>query len=192
MADQTATAEPNPNGAAAASSDATQNTGSATATTNATAEPTIPLSRFNEVNNRLKQLEREREQAAEAARKADEERARKQGEWQSLAESHAARISELEPFRAQAERYEAALRAKVAQERAGLPAHITALLDRLDPAEQLEWLAANADAVRPQQSTNGAASRGNGPGPRASATSTADAVEQNYRALKGSGAYSAL
>lgn len=98
-------------------------------------------------------LDRERKKADEQARKAAEDAEAKklaeQQEWQKLASQHEGRVKELEPRAQQADRYEAALKAHLATQRTALPAHITALLDKLDVAEQLEWIAANQDALTP-------------------------------------------
>jgi hypothetical protein len=58
----------------------------------------------------------------------------------------------------QRDRYKASLGAVLTKQREGLPAHITALLDRMDEAEQLEYLAANRDALVPASGPNGARS----------------------------------
>lgn len=90
----------------------------------------------------------------EAAKKAAEESAAKNGEWQKLAEQRAAeladlgkRVAELEPVTAKLEAYEAAIKKQLEADRAKLPAHITALLDKLPLTEQIEWIAANRETV---------------------------------------------
>ena len=106
-------------------------------------------------------LERERkksEAAADKARKEAEDAALEtQQEWQKLAEQRQTRITELEPLQAQMEtaeatieRYKGALTSMLEAQRKDLPAHILSLLDKQDPVDQLEYLAANADELRPQ------------------------------------------
>lgn len=106
-------------------------------------------------------LERERKKsekaATEAREKAEAEAAAKNGEWQKLAETREAKIGELnqaiaeaETIKAKAEKFEKALTALLAKQREGLPPHITALLDRFDAAEQIEYLAANAETIKQQ------------------------------------------
>lgn len=110
------------------------------------------------LKERLDRAKRKADEETERRRQQEEQdRAKQQGEWQKLAEQHEARVKELEPVVAKADRYEAALKTHLEAQRKDLPAHITALLDRLDVAEQLEWLSANAEAIRPQTtaSTNG-------------------------------------
>lgn len=92
----------------------------------------------------------------EAAKKAAEEEALKQKqEWKTLAEQREAKLKELEPVPAQleqlqgtVERYKKALESQLAESRKGLLPHLVALLDKLDPVEQLEYLAANQEALK--------------------------------------------
>jgi hypothetical protein len=107
-------------------------------------------------------LERERqkvteaaEKAAKAAReKAEADAAAKNGEWQKLAEQREGTIRELTqqlekltPWQDKAGKYEKALKAHLDTQRTGLPAHVLVLLDKLDPVEQLEYIAKNHDAL---------------------------------------------
>jgi len=103
-------------------------------------------------------LERERKKAEEAAKKAADEAvaeaAKKNGEWEKVAqqrEKEAAealqKLQELEPVKEKAERYSQALGKLLETQRAGLLEAITKLLDKLDGADQLEWLAANKEAI---------------------------------------------
>lgn len=111
------------------------------------------------VADRLKRATESAERKAATERqKAEERAATEQGQFKELAEQRQSRIAELEPFEAKATRYEAALTTLLTAQRKDLPGHLTALLDKLDPAEQLEWIAANQDALKP---TNGSA----GPNP---------------------------
>jgi len=150
------------------------------------AEPTIPLSRFNEVNGRLKKLQEQVEAADREKAQREADAAKAQGEWQKVAEQHEARVKDLEPFKERAERYETALKAHLETARKDLPAHITTLLDRLEPDEQLTWLAENGAALggqttaRPGTTTN--------PRP-ASDPSRKDAVTQARKELAESGRY---
>lgn len=115
------------------------------------------------IDNALKErLEREKKKTdkatAEAREQAEAEAAKKNGEWQKLAETRETKIKEqatqietLTQVQEKAERYEKALKAHLDTQRAGLPAHVTLLLDKLDPAEQLEYIAANRAALLPAQ-----------------------------------------
>ena len=131
-----------------------------------TAEKTIHLTE-QELKERIEaslkeRLDREARKATEATerakREAEEEALKKNQEWQQLAERNAKRISELEPLQAQVEetngqleRYKAALTTHLTTQREGLPQHVTDLLDRLDPVDQLEWIAKNREALATPQ-----------------------------------------
>lgn len=101
-------------------------------------------------------LERERAKADEATRKAKEAAEAKaleeQQEYQKLAEQRAGKIAELEPQAESAKRYQDALTKLLATEKTGVPEHVLALLDKLDPVEQLEWIAANREKLKPVES----------------------------------------
>lgn len=117
-------------------------------------EPTpgpVPYERFKAVNEQLAELKRWKDEQDKAAAKAkkDQEAAEaarlaEQNEFKTLAEKHAARLAELEPLQGKAERYEAALTKLLAEQKKGLPAYVLPLLEKLDPAEQLEYIAAHA------------------------------------------------
>lgn len=103
-------------------------------------------------------LERERKKAETATAKAREDAEAaaltKNAEWQALAERRAeqltaaeAKAAEVDSVQQRADRYEVALKSHLDSQRKDLPAHITALLDKLDPVEQLEWLSANREAL---------------------------------------------
>lgn len=100
------------------------------------------------IKTRLEQAQRTAEAKAQKDREAAEaESLKEQSKFKELAEQREKQLAELEPVKAKAERYEAALKAHLEVERQNLPAHITALLDKSDPADQLEWIAANRDAL---------------------------------------------
>jgi hypothetical protein len=92
--------------------------------------------------------------AEQAAQKAEEERLAKQEEWQQLAEQRQARISELEPLSEDVERYKGAVEGLLEAQRKGLPDYVIALLDRLDPVDQLQWIAENGDKMASQAGAN--------------------------------------
>lgn len=100
------------------------------------------------VKDRLDRAQRTAEAKAQKDREATEAEALKeQSKFKELAEQREKQLAELEPVKARAERYEAALKTHLDAERKSLPAHITGLLDKLDPADQLEWIAANREAL---------------------------------------------
>lgn len=110
-----------------------------------------------EVDDLIKRrLERERQQSEQRTQRereqAEEQRLKENQEFQKLAEQRQARIAELEPTVAKAERYEAALTKLLTEERKAVPEYVHPILDKLDPAEQLEWIAGNRAQFAGQQS----------------------------------------
>lgn len=132
-----------------------------------------------EIDKRLKdRLERERKKSDVQAEKARAEAERKtleeQGNFKLLHEKAQARVGELEAAQAEAEAQAKALTEKVERYEAALTAHrdasyktipesIRKLLEKMDLAEQLEWLSANAATLAPP-TTNINATRRNGGG----------------------------
>jgi hypothetical protein len=100
-------------------------------------------------------LKRERTKAEESAKKAREEAEAKaleeQKEFQKLAEQRAAKVAELEPQAEKAQRFETALLKLLESEKAEVPEHVATLLEKLDPVEQLEWIASNRDKLKPAE-----------------------------------------
>ena len=111
------------------------------------------------LKERLDRAQKQADAKAQRAREeAQAEAAAKNGEWQQLAEQRAAKIAELETQAAaldatttKAQRYEQALSKQVEVLRKDVPKHLLPLLEKLDVVEQLEWLAANRDAIAPKQ-----------------------------------------
>ncbi len=108
------------------------------------------------LRDRMERAQKKAEKAAEDARLAAEaEASKKNGEWQKLAEQREGelvklqkQVTDLEPVTEKLERYEITLKKFLAAQRQGLPAHITALLDKSDVVDQLEWIAANQEALK--------------------------------------------
>jgi hypothetical protein len=98
----------------------------------------IVKDRLAEEGRKAEAKNRKAAETAEAAKLAE------QGEFKKLADTASAKVAELEPFKEKAERHETALKAILGKQREGLPKHILTLLDKLDPVEQLEYIAANA------------------------------------------------
>ena len=114
---------------------------------------------------------------AEDKAKADQEKARtdaeakalaEQGEWKTLAEQREKDLTQAQQVIEAAkaterdrDRYKQALTTHVNALRANLPSHLTALLDKLDPVDQLEWMSANhAELTRPNAPDINAGGRG--------------------------------
>lgn len=116
--------------------------------------------------NRIVQerLEKEKKKAetaaAAAAEQAEKAKLEAAQEWESLAKKAEAKVkaleaqvTELQAASDQVAGYEAAITKVLAGQREGLPVHITALLDKLSPLDQLDYLAENAKNLQPQQKT---------------------------------------
>ena len=109
------------------------------------------------VKDRLDRAKRKAKEDADKAKAEAEQKAlAEQGEFKTLAEQ---RASELEAVRRDleaaqtheqvADKYKQALIAQLAIEKKFFPAHVVALLDKLDPLEQMEWITTNAEALKP-------------------------------------------
>jgi hypothetical protein len=101
-----------------------------------------------------KKLEDAEKTAQKEREQLEQEALVKNQEWQKLAEQREARIKELEPMSSEMEslkaantRYAEVIQAQLAGLRKGLPEHIIALLDRLEPLDQLDYIAKNSDAL---------------------------------------------
>lgn len=104
----------------------------------------IPKTRFDEVNNRLKSLEKERENERKAARKAEEKRLAEQEDWKTLHEQAAQRLAEIEPKAEFAEKAEEALQNYLKAEIDTLPEQYRDIVpDDLSTIGKLNWLAKN-------------------------------------------------
>lgn len=99
---------------------------------------------------------RRHEQAeAEKKAKADEDaRLAEQGKFKELSESQAKTIADLQkvveeskPITTQLEKYKQVVKAYLDAEKKIVPDIYAPLLERLDPVEQLEWIAANKDKL---------------------------------------------
>ncbi len=102
----------------------------------------------------------ETEKAKAERERQEQERAQmeQQGQFKELAEAAEkraaeaeAKIAELTPVTERVTRLEAVVKGYLDTERKDLPAHVTALLDKLDVTDQLEWIAANRDALSKQR-----------------------------------------
>lgn len=104
-------------------------------------------------------LEREKNRSLEASKKAADEAAAKalkdNAQFKELSETQAKTLldketalttatAQMETIATERNKYKDALEAHVKERRTGLPDHISALLDVLDPLAQLDWLTKNA------------------------------------------------
>ena len=126
----------------------------------AKAEPTFTQADIDRILT--ERLERERKKSDDKAKKAREDAEAKaledQQKFQELAHQRGTKVAELETSvatmateletaKGTAERYQKALNTILAEQRKRVPEHLSSLLDKLDPVEQLEWLASNADKL---------------------------------------------
>lgn len=135
----------------------------------------VDYDRFDQVNQRMKAAEAEvakMRQAdadrAKAAEEAEKAQLAEQQKWQELSEKYKAELEGLKPHQDKATRYETALKAILETERKGLPKHVIELLDNLDAAAQLEYIAKNKAALNPVQPPDingGNTGKGAKPGP---------------------------
>lgn len=116
-----------------------------------------------ELEEKIKErLERERAKAkkeSETAKKqAEQDALAKNQEWQALAETRAKEIADLTqerdgltPYKDQAEKYKKALETQLATVKESLPKHITELIEKLDPVDQLTYISTHAKdlAIKP-------------------------------------------
>lgn len=130
-------------------------------------EKTLTLSESeftSRVENAVKErMERERKRTEKEAEKIRQEEREKslaeQQKFEELATERQIRINELEAHVAKVEpeldelkkkfaRYEKSITAHLETQRKDLPAHVVKLLDRLDPVDQLEYIAENSETLR--------------------------------------------
>lgn len=155
--------------------------------------PTLTQAQFNAAiaEERRTWQRQADEAAAKAKREAEEAAAAEQGEFKKLAEQRDVRIKELEPLKAQAERYEVALKKHLAERRTAIqPPHdktVPPLLDKMDPADQLEFLADHPELFEVPKNGNG----GIPPTPRATGQTLTEqeVVQQEVQRLRASGRY---
>lgn len=131
-------------------------------------EPMIPKSRFDEVNNALKET-RSRLDAIEAERKADtEKRLAEQQEWKQIAENRAKELTEAQSKAAQVDAYHAALTGLLKAEIEELPEESRKLIPtKLPIQDQIEYIAQNrALLVKPKAPATDAGTRSGGNPPQ--------------------------
>lgn len=134
---------------------------------------------------------RDMEKAIEA-NKADRERQQLEakGDYETALQKATERAAQLETQAETAERYSAALKKYVNAEREGLPEYITALLDKMDAVDQLEWLATNkASVIQPAQTQTPQSRAGQVPfNPQGQAATLTDAERvQRLNRQRGTG-----
>lgn len=130
----------------------------------------------NAVKDRLDRAKKKADaDAAKAKTDAEAAQLEQNKEWEKLAGTQKARIAELEKQVAdgatvagERDRYKAALDGYVKTAKADLPKHILALLDKLDPVDQLAYIAENAAALKSAGTGQGADKKGPPASPKGS------------------------
>lgn len=119
-------------------------------------EHMIPKSRFDEINNRAKvaeaevaKLRDEMEQRKTADAKAEEERLKKQGEFEQLYTTEQAKAADFETqLKAKSERLaklEERFTAMLNKRLEAMPDHIKPLIEKMDALEAMDYLTEHAD-----------------------------------------------
>jgi len=111
----------------------------ATTAQGAQAEPMIPKSRFDEINNKLKALETEAKARETAEAQATEQRLKEQQKWQELAEQRETELATLKPKATMADALSIKLRAQIDAEIAKWPEQVKAMAPAKD-APITDWL----------------------------------------------------
>lgn len=108
------------------------------------------------IDERLARAKRKAEdEATKAKTEAEQKALAEQGEWKTLAEKYQGEIKDLtatlesqKAHEKTIERLTSVLKSRLEADRKGLPEPILKLLDRLDVADQMEWLASNPDMLK--------------------------------------------
>lgn len=144
------------------------------------APETVPYERFQQVNQKYRQMEAEVEQlrqqqakAAEERKVAEQKRLEEQGKWQEIAQQRQTELEALTPLKDTVEKYEAALRTQNEARMQDAPEvmreMLSALHSRMNPLEFTDWLNENADKLKKPHAPNlngGQQSTGNKRPPR--------------------------
>jgi muconolactone delta-isomerase len=96
---------------------------------------------LKEMQEQYQQLEAQLKEQQTAQEKAKETQLKEQGKYKELFEEASQKLAKFSDVDKQSARMQEAISAVLQTQRDGIPDHITALLDKLDPVEQLEWLA---------------------------------------------------
>jgi hypothetical protein len=112
-------------------------------------------------------LERERakhqRELEEARRDVENKRLQDEKKWEDLANNRANELAALKPQAEKAQRLEEAFGTYLESAREGLPASIISLLNKMDPPDQLEWIAQNgAEYKETPSGDSGKAGEGSG------------------------------
>lgn len=149
MTDETVTpdAKPEPNG-----NDTAVTPAEAQTTDTAPAEHMIPKSRFDEVNNQLKELKAAQETATQAQEAAKRERLEKQQEFEKLYNETKSQVETLTPYKLQVEGILNQTKERNAERVKAVPKEMQALVPEYDdPLKLATWLDANESVLSKKQ-----------------------------------------
>lgn len=96
---------------------------------------------LKELQEQHEALKAQLESATSEQEKAKQNQLKEQGKYKELFEEASTKLASFTDLDKQLERMQGAMNSVLETQRAGIPDHITALLDKLDAVEQLEWLA---------------------------------------------------
>lgn len=104
----------------------------------------IPKPRFDEINNRYKELQAQLEQLKGERQRQQEQELEEQNKWRELAEQRQAQLEELEAIKSQAERYQQSLQATNDARIQRIPEERQSLIPEYeDPVKLSAWLDQN-------------------------------------------------
>jgi hypothetical protein len=126
----------------------------------------IPKDRFDEVNARMKEFEKQLKAKEEALKKAQKERLEEKEEYKKLYEQSTAELSELKPIAEQIETYKETVSRLLEAQVAEIPEELRGLIpDEMSDVQTLNWIAKNkAILMKPVAPNIGAGNRGSGAG----------------------------
>lgn len=107
------------------------------------------IQNLRKVEGDYKTLRKQVDDADAAAKQAEELALAEKQEFKTLADKRQSELDALKPQAEKATRYETALKKLLDTERSGLPAYILPLLDRMEPDEQLAYIAEHRETLRP-------------------------------------------
>ena len=117
------------------------------------ATDTVPYDRFKDVNERLQVFEEEKKQRDIAVAEKKEKELADSDDLAAKANTYRQQRDE---YKLEADKVgimEEALKSQLVEQRKNVPKHILLLLDKMNPAEQLSYLAANRSKILPPAKT---------------------------------------
>jgi ribonucleoside-triphosphate reductase len=138
--------------------------GTSAVTKNSDNSHMIPKTRFDEVNNRSKELEKELAAVKEALNKAQTSRLEEQEQYKELYEKTASELSEIKPIAEQISVYKKTVGTLLEAQVAEIPEEMRSLIpEELGDVQKLNWIARNRTLLmKPAGPDIGAGNRGSG------------------------------